>query len=430
MSDIESRRAFLKHSVLTTAALAAAPVVRQGRAADNPGEAVVMGVIGVRGRGGALADSFATIGGARVAYVCDVDSRAVETIASAVGGRQNQAPQGVADMRRIFDDPSVDAVAIATPDHWHAPATIMACAAGKHVYVEKPASHNPREGELMIEAARKHNRVVQLGTQRRSVPAIIEAIQRVHAGEIGRVLFSRGWYNANRHSIGHGKPAPVPEWLDYSLWQGPAPERPYQDNLIHYNWHWFWHWGTGELGNNGIHALDICRWGLQVDYPTRVTAGGGKYYFDDDQQTPDTHVVTWDFGDKAITWEGRNWHRRGFEGAGFGIGFYGDKGSLITDGREYKIYDPEDKIIATQDQGFTGHDPHLKNFLDCIRSGDRPNADIEQGHKGTLLCHLGNIAYRTGHTLDCDPANGHPKNDPAAEALWSREYRPGWEPKV
>lgn len=429
MSEIASRRAFLKQSALSTAALAATQVSRTARAADSPGESVVLGVIGVRGRGGALADGFATIGGARIAYICDVDSRAVDKVVSAVGGKQNHAPKGVTDMRRIFDDPSVDAVAIATPDHWHAPATIMACAAGQHVYVEKPASHNPREGEWMVEAARKHNRVVQLGTQRRSMPVVIEAIERVHSGEIGRVLFSRGWTNSSRPSIGHGKPAPVPDWLDYSLWQGPAPERPYQDNLIHYNWHWFWHWGTGELGNNGIHALDLCRWGLEVDYPTRVTAGGGKYYFDDDQETPDTHVVTWDFGDKAITWEGRTWHRRGFEDAPFGAVFYGEKGAIVIASNGYKLYDSGGKQLAEQ-KGFGGHDPHLKNFLACIRSGQRPNADIEEGHKGTLLCHLGNIAYRTGHALDCDPANGHIKNDMAAEALWSREYRPGWEPKV
>ena len=244
------------------------------------------------------------------------------------------------------------------------------------------------------------------------------------------MLFSRGWYNADRKPIGRGKPADVPAGLDYALWQGPAPERAYRDNVVHYNWHWFWNWGTGELGNNGIHSLDICRWGLGVDYPRRVTAGGGKYFFDDDQETPDTHVVTYDFGDKAITWEGRNWHRHGFEGSTFGIAFYGDKGSLVLDGNSYKVFDPAGKQIAVQSKGFDGHDPHLKNFLECVRVGQRPNADIEEGHKSTLLCHLGNIAYRTGHALNLDPANGQIKDDPAAEALWSREYRPGWEPKV
>jgi predicted dehydrogenase len=282
----------------------------------------------------------------------------------------------------------------------------------------------------MVEAARKYGRVVQVGTQRRSMPGTIEAIERLRAGEIGRVLFSRGWYNADRKPIGHGKPAAVPSGLDYALWQGPAPERPYQDNVVHYNWHWFWHWGTGELGNNGIHSLDVCRWGLGVDYPRRVTAGGGKYFFDDDQETPDTQVVTYDFGDKAITWEGRNWHRRGFEGSTFGIAFYGDKGSLILDGSSYKILDPAGKELASQAKGFDGHDPHLRNFLACVRSGARPNTDIEEGHKSTLLCHLGNIAYRTGHTLNLDEKTGHPQDDPAATALWGREYRPDWQPKV
>jgi len=428
MNTPPSRRTFLKQSALTT--LAATQLSRSLRAADSPAESVTLAVIGVNGRGAALADSFATLGGARVAYVCDVDERAIDKTVQALSKVQDKAPQGVGDMRRVFDDPAVDAVVVATPDHWHGPATILGCSAGKHVYVEKPACHNPAEGELMIAAARKHNRVVQVGTQRRSMPAVIEALELVKAGEIGRVLFSRGWYNADRKPIGHGQAGAVPAWLNYELWQGPAPERPFRDNLVHYNWHWFWHWGTGELGNNGIHSLDICRMGLGVDFPTRVSAGGGKYFFQDDQETPDTQVVTYDFGDKAITWEGRNWHRHGFEGATFGIAFYGDKGSLVIDGNDFKVYDPAGKQTGKQTQPFGGHDPHLKNFLACIRSGERPVADIEEGHKSTLLCHLGNIAYRTGHTLNCDPANGHVKNDPAATALWSREYRPNWEPKV
>lgn len=430
MSSTTSRRAFLQQSALTAAAAAASTAVRPIRAADSPGESVVLGVIGVNGRGSALAASFAAMPGARVAYVCDVDEHALDKGMSAIAGKQMQTPKRVSDLRRVFDDRAVDAVVIATPDHWHGPATILACAAGKHVYVEKPACHNPREGELMVAVARKHARVVQVGTQRRSMPGIVEAIDRLKAGEIGRVLFSRGWYNADRKPIGHGKPAAVPRGLDYALWQGPAPDREYRDNVVHYNWHWFWHWGTGELGNNGIHSLDICRWGLGVDYPRRVTAGGGKYFFDDDQETPDTHVVTYDFGDKAITWEGRNWHRHGFEGSMFGIGFYGDNGSLIIDGNNYKIYDPAGKQLVVQNKGFGTHDPHLDNFLSCVRGSGRLNSEIEEGHKSTLLCHLGNIAYRTGHTLDLDPANGHVKNDPAAAALWTREYRQGWEPVV
>ncbi|MBI3192132.1 MAG: Gfo/Idh/MocA family oxidoreductase, partial [Pedosphaera parvula] len=318
---------------------------------------------------------------------------------------------------------------IAAPDHWHGPATILACSAGKHVYVEKPASHNAREGELMVAAARKHKRVVQLGTQRRMMPGVVEAIEKLKTGAIGRVMFSRGWYNNQRPSIGHGKPAPVPAWLDYDLWQGPAPAREFRDNVLHYNWHWFWHWGTGELGNNGIHALDICRWGLGVDYPLRVTAGGGKYRHDDDQETPDTHVVTWDFGDKSITYEGRSWHRRGFEGSMFGIAFYGECGTIAIDGSGYKVYDAQDRL--TGEQTGSGSDaPHLKNFLDCIRSGQRPAADIEDGHKSTLLCHLGNIAYRTGHTLHLDSKTRRITGDPAASALWGRDYRKGWQPKV
>ncbi|MDB6033880.1 MAG: oxidoreductase domain protein, partial [Verrucomicrobiales bacterium] len=281
----------------------------------------------------------------------------------------------------------------------------------------------------MIQAARKYNRVVQLGTQRRSMQGVQEEIEKMRSGAIGPVHFSRGWYNNSRPSIGHGKAAPVPAWLDYTLWQGPAPQREYHDNLIHYNWHWFWHWGTGELGNNGIHSLDICRWGLGVDYPTRVTSGGGKYRYDDDQETPDTHVVTYDFGDKSLVWEGRSWHRQGFENSMFGITFYGENGSIIIDGSNYRILDPKGAEVSKHG-GPGGDGPHHRNFLDCIRNGKRPNADIEEGHKSTMLCHLGNIAYRTSHTLLLDPKTGHIQDDRKAQALWKRDYRRGWEPKV
>jgi len=424
-----SRRHFARNALISTTTLAMLQPLRRLRSADSPGNRVTLGVMGVNGRGGELARSFASLAGTEVAYVCDVDERATAKGIKALGDNPTRPPKSVKDFRRILDDRNVNALVIAAPDHWHAPATILACAAGKHVYVEKPASHNPREGELMVAAARKHNRVVQLGTQRRSMPGVVEGIEKLRSGAIGRVLFSRGWYNNTRASIGRGKAAPVPAWLDYELWQGPAPDRPFRDNLVHYNWHWFWHWGTGELGNNGIHALDVCRWGLGVDYPIRVSSGGGHYRFDDDQETPDTHTATFDFGDKSITWEGRSWHPRGFEGSTFGIAFYGEGGTMVIDGTGYRVLDF--KGVETAKGSGSGSDaPHLQNFLDCIRTGKRPNAEIEDGHKSTLLCHLGNIAWRTGRTLNLDGKNGRPINDPAAEALWSREYRPGWEPKV
>jgi predicted dehydrogenase len=354
-----------------------------------------------------------------------------DTGAAAAAAPTSKGLQGLlTSADRILDDKDVDAIAIAAPDHWHAPATILACAAGKHVYVEKPCSHNAREGELALEASRKHKRVVQHGTQRRSWPKVAEAIQRLREGVIGRLIMSRGWYNNRRGSIGRGTPAPIPANLNYDLWQGPAPERPFRSNILHYNWHWFWHWGTAELGNNGIHALDICRWGLGVDYPTRVTSAGGRYHFDDDQETPDTHLCTFEFPDnKIIAWEGRSCHPHGFEGSGFGISFFGEGGSLLITDAGYRILDKNDKEIQKV-TGPAGDADHFKNFLNCIRDGKRPVADIEEAHKSTILCHLGNIAYRTGRSLATDPKSGRIKADDDAMKLWSRDYRPGWEPKV
>lgn len=428
MGDSISRREFVHGSAagLTLGALWSS---RAARALESPNEKIVVGVMGTNGRGGALAREFAELPGSAVAYVCDVDQRVIDRTVKNVADRASMPPKGVKDFREILDDKSVDALVIAAPDHWHGPATILGCTAGKHVYVEKPASHNGREGELMIEAARKHNRVVQLGTQRRSSPGVTAAIEKVRSGAVGRVLFARGWINSTRPSIGRGQEAPVPDWLDYTLWQGPAPQRPYRDNVIHYHWHWFWDWGTGELGNNGIHALDLCRWGMAVDYPKKVVCGGGKYFFDDDQETPDTQIATFDFGDKAINWEHRTWHRRGFEGQSWGCAFYGDEGTLLLTNGHFAVLDRSGKEVERQPVT-VGELEHLNNFLDCIRSGKRPNADVEEGVKSTALCHLGNVAYRSGQTVLFDPSQGGIQGNPQQRELWTREYRPGWEPKV
>jgi predicted dehydrogenase len=423
-------------------------------------EPFVMGIIGTGGRGQAVAAGFAAMPGVRIKYLCDVDDEMLargqdavaKRLAAAAATQQSgsakgkpkadskdnpaatttsAAPTGVKDFRRVLEDKQVHAVAIAMPDHWHAAAAILACAAGKHVYVEKPCSHNPREGELLVEAARKSNRIVQHGTQRRSWPGVVKGIQAVRGGEIGNVRFARGWYAADRKSIGRGKGAAVPENLDYALWQGPAPERPYRDNVHPYNWHWFWHWGTGELGNLGAHFLDLCRWGLNVDFPKRVTSAGGRYFFADDQETPDTQSVTYEFGDRMILWEHRSSQPRGLDGKRAGVSFHGERGTLVIVDNGYHLYDLSDNLLQTFSEPVDIDSAHFAEFIDAARKGRRPNADIEDGHRSILLCHLGNIAFRTGRALDIDPKNGHIVGDAEAESkFWSREYRQGWEPKV
>jgi predicted dehydrogenase len=378
----------------------------------------------------ALAKGLMAIPNAEIVSICDVDSRAAQKASEAVAKAQSRPAVVTTDIRRVLDDQSIDALVVAAPNHWHAPATILGCAAGKHVYVEKPCSQTAEEGELAIQAARKHDRVVQMGSQRRSWPAVIEAVSEMHAGKIGEVLYARTWYNNRRGSIGTGKQAAVPEWLDWDLWQGPAPRRPFVDNMVHYNWHWVWHWGNGELGNNGPHGLDVARWGLGVTFPNRVTAGGGKYRHKDDQETPDTMMVTYDFPEgKTITWEGLSWSPLGPLDTGFGVSFHGTEGSIVVRDAGYVLYDLKNKEVDKKSAA-AGDKDHLTNFLDCIRTGSRPNADIEEGHRSSLLCHLGNIAYRTQSVLKLDPANGHIVDNADAQKLWGREYEKSWEPKV
>lgn len=387
-------------------------------------------VMGVNGRGSWLAKTFAADSRAEVVALCDVDSRVGGVLADSFSKDGRNVPRLESDFRRLLDDTTIDVLVVATPNHWHAPATILACNAGKHVYVEKPCSHTPEEGELAVNAARKHNCIVTMGSQRRSYPGLREAIERLHAGVIGPVRYARTWYTAQRGSIGVAPSTDAPAWLDWDLWQGPAPHRPFRANIVHYNWHWNWHWGDGELGNNGVHCLDVARWGMDVSFPTRVTSSGGRYRFHDDQETPDTMMVSYEFPEnKMISWEGLSCSPRGPDGTGFGICFLGDNGSLtIGGGGDYKIFDASNKELESPQH--KGGDLHIANFLDCVASGALPHADIEEAHKSTLLCQLGNISYRAGRSLSTRATDGHIENDPEAAALWRREYRDQWQPKV
>ncbi len=443
------RREFLKKAALGAAAVSFGGVLpafsaRSYNRITGANDRINVAAMGVNSRGFAVSGNFARQENCEVMYVCDVDSRAADKCIEAVEKIQNKRPKASPDFRKALEDKDLDALIVASPDHWHAPAAILACKAGKHVYLEKPCSHNPNEGELVVEAAKKYNRVIQMGNQRRSWPNVMEAIREVHNGTIGNVYFAKTWYTNNRASIGIGKPAPVPAWLDYELWQGPAPRRAFKDNVIHYNWHWFWHWGTGEALNNGTHMVDLARWGLNVDYPTRVTSAGGRYAFNDDWETPDTQVITLEFGKKgSITWEGRSCNGHHVEGSSVGVIFYGDKGALQIDGgNSYKVFDLKNKVTKSVENNITV-DPrnavnpsqqldafHIQNFLDGIRKGTAQAADILGGHKSTLLVQLGNIAQRSGRALNTDPSNGHIINDKGALEFWSREYAPGWEPEV
>jgi predicted dehydrogenase len=427
MNEKQTRRSFLSQTTKAGAALAFYGAAGSFTRAESPNNRIRIAVMGCQ-RGLDLIRSGLKIPNTELVYICEVDkermARGIQTAAKA----QKTTPKGVEDIRKLVELPDFDALFVAAPNHWHAPATILACNAGKHVYVEKPCSHDPWEGETMVEAARKNKRIVQMGNQRRSWPVLIEAVEKLRSGAIGKVFFARGWYNNERGSIGIGKPAPIPERLNYSLWEGPAPERPYKDNLVHYNWHWFWHWGNGEIGNNGIHAIDLARWGLDVGLPQKVSCSGNRYWFKDDWETPDTTLAAYDFGNCGLSWDASSAHPRSQEGLPF-VSFYGEHGTLENHGGGYKIFDLRGKLVEEKN-GPGGEQIHIENFFDAIRNGTKQNSPIAEGHISTMLCHLGNMAYRTSSTLEVDSRNGHVKNNRAAMKLWKREYRRGWEPKV
>lgn len=432
----QTRRRFLNTAGAGVAGTLVAGEALAANRAAGANERIQLGVIGAGGRGSGVARAFAGEKNCEVTWVCDPDAgRAGKLAAALTKVRGNRKPAIASDLRKVLDDSDVDAVLVATPDHWHAPAAILACNAGKHVYVEKPCSHNLREGRLLVEAARKNKRVVQHGTQSRNMRLIVDAMQMLREGIIGDVLMAKAWNVQRRRNIGHKKPGAVPKGVDYDQWVGPAAWMPFQANRFHYDWHWWHNFGTGDMGNDGVHELDIARWGLGVDtHPIRIAGLGTKLYFDDDQQFPDTQTITFEYpgNSKAaqkrmLVWEMRIWSRNYPQGIDNGAEFYGTKGRMVLSKRgQFQVFADRDKRIKPSLKGKQRDlKSHHVDFLDCIGSGRKPNAEIEIGHLSASLCHLGNIATRLGRALQFDPNKEQIIGDEPANALLSRTYRKG-----
>ena len=410
-------------------ATAAAGLVSAQTRRVSANDKVGIGLIGVGGRGRGLLRTFAGLPDVDVSHLCDADQASLERAERVLQQAGKAMPPTTNDMRRLFDSKDVDAVVIATPDHWHAPATILACDAGKDVYVEKPASHNIREGRLMVDAARRNSRIVQVGTQSRSRPSSIKAIEIAKSGAIGEVLMAKAWNVQLRNDIGHKPNSPVPNGVDYDTWLGPAPWIPFNENRFHYNWHWHWHFGTGDAGNDGAHQIDIARWALEVDYPETASGMGGKVFFEDDQQTPDTMNVTFGYGRKALIWEMRIWNPYGMDGQENGVAVYGTE-ATIQIGRwdrrwGYKLFDTKGHLVEHNDADDESDD-HMRDFVDAIRTRRLPNADISIGHISAAHCHLANIVSRTGHALAFDQETETIIDDPHANLYVKRRYRTHW----
>ncbi len=431
-----SRRTF----IIMGAAAAASPSLR----AELPNEKITVGVMGVRGRGRFLAEYLASRPDTSVAWLCDVDESVLASCADATQKISGHRPKTTGDFRRILEDKEVHALFNATPDHWHAIPTIMACQAGKDVYVEKPASHNIFEGQQMVKAAREHKRVVQLGTQTRSGEYTAKALDYIRSGKLGKVHFIRVLNMKKMGGIGHREDEAVPKGVDYDMWLGPAPKRPFNPNRFHNGWNWFWDYSGGDLINDGIHQIDVARLFLGKDYPKSVVATGGKFGFNDDQECPDTMQVSVQYDDAVMSIESIGWtpyqtkvapenrestsYYPDWPFCGERIEVYGESGEMLfgRHGIGWQVYGPDGKVIAD------GNGPvplieHVNNFYACIKSRNRPTADIEEGHRSTLIAQLGNISYRLGgRRIEWNAENETISNDAQAQELTRRAPREPW----
>jgi predicted dehydrogenase len=419
----ETRRSFIKKSAGAAALLAMPTIIPKSAFGSN--DKVQIAVLGVNGRGTAHIQGYGNLPDAAVVTLCDPDLVILGKRAQEFEAKYGRKVQQVQDLRKVFEDKSIDAVSIATPNHWHALAAIWAMQAGKDVYVEKPGAHNIHEGRKMVEAAKKYDRIVQHGVQLRSSVAVQEAIQHLRNGLIGNVYMARGLVFRWRDDVGKKGTEPVPEGLDYDLWTGPAEMKPFSRDWVHYNWHWHWNYGNGDVGNQGIHETDLCMWGLNVGLPEVITAGGGKFLFDDAKETPEVLASTYYYPKekKIIEFEVRPWITNAENGADVGNIFYGSDGYLVV--YNYDRY--ESFLGRNKKPGPTRREggDHFNNFIQAVKAHDKSmlNAPVETAHMASSLAHLGNIAYRTGRTLYFDPATEKFIKDKEADKYLSRPAR-------
>ena len=443
-----TRRKFMENAALGSVGMAMGVSAKSYARIPGANERLNFGVIGLNGRAYAHLDALsANRETARIARVCDVESNILAKYAAATEKTLGYSVETDGDFRKLLERKDIDAITIATPDHWHAPMAIAGVQAGKHVYVEKPCSHNPAEGALLVEAQKKYGKLVQMGTQQRSSPHTIEIVGKIHDGLIGRAYFAKAWYANTRKSIGVGKVVPVPATLDWDLWQGPAPRQPYKSNVQPYNWHWFKTWGTGETLNNGTHEVDVCRWALDVDFPDRINSAGGRYHFKgDDWQFYDTLVTNYEYDDadggKTISWEGRCCQGMQVYGRDRGSVIMGTTGSVLVDRGGYEIYDLKgrktgefkmhEKAAASTD--LVGSDSmttaHFANFIDGVKTGAKLHAPVSIGNVAVTMLQLSNVAWEVKRELKLDRRDGKITGDGEAMKYWGREYEKGWAPHL
>jgi len=443
----ENRRAFIKKTGAAAAWVSLGTTTlsaKSYRRVIGANDRMNVGIIGCMRRAGAIRSSFTDLQDqVHVSYVCDVVKSRRDKYAASLKEPLGYVPPAVNDFREILADSQVDAVFNLTPDHWHAPGSFKALEAGKHVYVEKPLTHNPREGELFLEFEEKYDKVIFMGTQQRSQATARKIVEELQNGLIGDIYHVLAHYTNSRSSIGNGKVMDPPEGFDWDLFQGPAPRQDYMDILYDYNWHWFWPWGTGETGNNATHELDVARWILQVGHPEEVQCNAGKYYHRDDDWTMyDTMDVHFLYpGGKSIRWDGRSRTGHSIYGSGRGNVVYGSEGTASIDRNGYQVYDLRGKLLKEESEatqsvttGMGGGGDittkHIQNFLMTVRGEETPNSVLKEAAGSSHLNHLANIASRTGKNLKVDPSNGHIRDQKIMELYWARSYEPGWEPRL